>query len=108
VIGTGADGALPVMKQVHQEARRRKVDLVILPTAQAIDVLAGATKDTCSTHSRAAVSARSMPSQHGRPTGLPAGGSSTISTVNPGVNEPWLSGLLRLLSKVRHAFWGDP
>jgi hypothetical protein len=46
VIGTGADGALPVMKQVRQEARRRKVDLVILPTAEAIDVLAGARKDT--------------------------------------------------------------
>jgi len=46
VIGTGADGALPVMKQVREEARRRKVDLVILPTAEAIDVLAGALKDT--------------------------------------------------------------
>ena len=39
VIGTGADGALPVMKEVHQQARRREVDLVILPTAQAISVL---------------------------------------------------------------------
>ena len=46
VIGTGADGALPVMKQVHEQARRREVDLVILPTAQAISVLAKATKDT--------------------------------------------------------------
>jgi hypothetical protein len=46
VIGTGADGALPVMKQVRQEARRRKVDLVVLPTAEAIGVLAGTTKDT--------------------------------------------------------------
>ena len=46
VIGTGADGALPVMQQVRDEARRRKVDLVILPTAEAIDVLAGALKDT--------------------------------------------------------------
>jgi hypothetical protein len=36
VIGTGADGALPVMRQVRDEARRRKVDLVVLPTAQAI------------------------------------------------------------------------
>ena len=33
VIGTGADGALPVMRQVRDEARRRKVDLVVLPTA---------------------------------------------------------------------------
>ena len=40
VIGTGADGALPVMQQVRDEARRRKVDLVVLPTAQAIGALA--------------------------------------------------------------------
>ena len=46
VIGTGADGALPVMKQVEQEARRRKVDLVVLPTAEAIGVLTVTTKDT--------------------------------------------------------------
>jgi hypothetical protein len=46
VIGTGADGALPVMKQVGQEARRRKVDLVVLPTAEAIGVLTETTKDT--------------------------------------------------------------
>jgi hypothetical protein len=31
VIGTGADGALPVMTQVRDEARRRKVELVVLP-----------------------------------------------------------------------------
>ena len=35
VIGTSADGALLVMRQVRDEARRRKVDLVVLPTAQA-------------------------------------------------------------------------
>jgi hypothetical protein len=46
VIGTGADGALPVMKQVQQEARRREIDLVVLPTAQAIGVLAGTAKHT--------------------------------------------------------------
>ncbi len=46
MIGTGADGALPVMKQVREAARRRKVDLVILPTAEAIDVLAGGIEDT--------------------------------------------------------------
>lgn len=45
MISTGADGRLPVMKQVHDEARRREVDLVILPTAQAAGMLA-ATKDT--------------------------------------------------------------
>ena len=46
VIGTGADGALPVMEDVHEQARRREVDLVIVPTAQAITVLAKTTKDT--------------------------------------------------------------
>jgi hypothetical protein len=46
VVGTGADGALPVMQQVRDEARRRKVDLVILPTAEAIDALAMAPADT--------------------------------------------------------------
>jgi hypothetical protein len=42
----GADGALPVMKEVHQQARRRQIDLVIVPTAQAITVLAKITKGT--------------------------------------------------------------
>jgi hypothetical protein len=46
VIGTGADGALPVMQQVRDEARRRKVDLVILPTAEAIGTLTRAAADT--------------------------------------------------------------
>jgi hypothetical protein len=46
VIGTGANGALPVMKEVREQARRREVELVIVPTAQAIGVLAKTTKDT--------------------------------------------------------------
>ncbi len=46
VIGTGAEGALPVMDQIRHEARRRKVDLVVLPTADAIRVLAGTIRDT--------------------------------------------------------------
>ena len=45
VIGTGAAGALPVMREVEEEARRRKVDLLMLPTAQAIEVLSEGTKD---------------------------------------------------------------
>ena len=45
VIGTGADGALPVMQQVRDEARR-KVDLIILPTAAATGVLTGAAAKT--------------------------------------------------------------
>jgi hypothetical protein len=43
VIGTGADGALPVMKEVHEQARRREVDL---PPARAISVLTKTTNDT--------------------------------------------------------------
>jgi hypothetical protein len=38
VIGTGT-GALPVMKEVKQEAKRRKIKLFILPTAKAIKEL---------------------------------------------------------------------
>ena len=38
VIGTGG-GALPVMPAVKREAERRKVELSILPTAQAIEEL---------------------------------------------------------------------
>jgi hypothetical protein len=43
VIGTGADGRLPVVQDVCEQARRREVDLVILPTAQAISLLAKTT-----------------------------------------------------------------
>lgn len=39
VIGTGADGALPVMKEVTLEAERRKIELLIFPTAQAMEFL---------------------------------------------------------------------
>ena len=38
VVGTGM-GALPVMSEVKLEAKRRKVELLILPTARAIEVL---------------------------------------------------------------------
>ena len=38
VIGTGT-GALPVMKEVKQEAKRRRIKLLVLPTAQAIQAL---------------------------------------------------------------------
>jgi|SRR5438132_9914430 len=41
VVGTGAEGALPVMRDVVGEAERRHVDLVIVPTAKAIDLLNG-------------------------------------------------------------------
>ncbi|GAB3625985.1 hypothetical protein GCM10027419_08330 [Pandoraea terrae] len=45
VIGTGT-GALPVMDEVKHEARRRDVELVILPTAEAIAKLKEAFEQT--------------------------------------------------------------
>jgi hypothetical protein len=39
VIGTGAHGRLPVMDDVKREAKDRKVELVVLPTTEAIEVL---------------------------------------------------------------------
>ena len=39
VIGTGAYGRLPVMKEVKLEAERRHVELVIVPTSEAIRLL---------------------------------------------------------------------
>src|SRR5260370_35969188 len=39
VVGTGVYGKLPVMKDVKLEAERRKIELLIFPTAQAIDEL---------------------------------------------------------------------
>lgn len=45
VIGTGG-GALPVMDAVKDEAKRRKVKLLILPTAQAIVSLQEQPEDT--------------------------------------------------------------
>ena len=46
VIGSGASGSLPVTDDVVEEADRRGVELVILPTRQALDELAGADADT--------------------------------------------------------------
>jgi hypothetical protein len=40
VIGTGAFGTLPVMEEVSREAKRRGVEVVVLPTAEAIKALA--------------------------------------------------------------------
>ena len=39
VIGTGADGALPVMSAVIKEAQRRGVEVVQVKTAKAIQIL---------------------------------------------------------------------
>lgn len=46
IIGTGVDGALPVMKEVKLEAERRKVELMILPTRDALELLNKQPKDT--------------------------------------------------------------
>src|SRR5499425_3329004 len=45
IIGTGT-GALPVMDEVKREAQRRKIELRILPTAQAIELLKSSRPDT--------------------------------------------------------------
>jgi hypothetical protein len=45
VIGTGA-GALPVMEEVKREAKHHKIELLILPTTEAIKVLKGNPKET--------------------------------------------------------------
>src|SRR6476660_9709421 len=46
VVGTGADGALPVMDEVKQEAARRGVELMTVPTGEAIRALQAEPKDT--------------------------------------------------------------
>lgn len=46
MVGTGAYGRLPVTKDVRLEAERRNVELVLLPTTEAIEALKRATKDT--------------------------------------------------------------
>ena len=46
VVGTGADGALPVTDDVRREAARRKVELLIVPTREAVRVLQAGPRDT--------------------------------------------------------------
>jgi hypothetical protein len=46
LVGTGANGALPVMDEVNQEAARREVALLIVPTSEAIRALQAEPKDT--------------------------------------------------------------
>jgi hypothetical protein len=46
VVGTGAHGALPIMDDVEREAHARNVELVELPTRQAIEELAKGGKET--------------------------------------------------------------
>jgi hypothetical protein len=46
VVGTGAYGRLPVMDEVRREARRRRVELLALPTIEAIEALKDNPEDT--------------------------------------------------------------
>jgi hypothetical protein len=39
VVGTGAEGGLPVMKEVEREAERRGVELLAMPTPKAVALL---------------------------------------------------------------------
>jgi hypothetical protein len=46
VVGTGASGALPLTDEVRQEAERREVELVAVPTREAIERLQAGPEDT--------------------------------------------------------------
>jgi hypothetical protein len=46
VVGTGAYGRLPVMDDVKREADARGVQLILLPTAEAIQVLQKSARNT--------------------------------------------------------------
>jgi hypothetical protein len=46
VIGMGVHGALPIMEEVEREAQRRQVELLKVPTPQAIEELAKGGKQT--------------------------------------------------------------
>jgi len=46
VVGTGKEGAMPVMEDVMREARRRGIELFVGPTAQAIRILTRRSRDT--------------------------------------------------------------
>lgn len=41
IIGTGAHGSLPIMPEVVEEAARRDIDLVTVPTEQACRLISG-------------------------------------------------------------------
>jgi hypothetical protein len=46
IVGTGAAGSLPVMDQVRGEAARRRVELLTVPTRDAIETLEADQRDT--------------------------------------------------------------
>lgn len=42
IVGTGATGSLPIMSEVWREAKRRDVEIVAVPTEQALALLSDA------------------------------------------------------------------
>ena len=46
IVGTGANGALPIDPEVVAEARRRGIELVAVPTEEACELLADADLET--------------------------------------------------------------
>jgi len=46
VVGTGAHGGLPVMDEVKREAKDRKIELLVVPTSRAIEILNERSDDT--------------------------------------------------------------
>ena len=46
VVGTGEHGALPVMDELKREAKRRKIELVLLSTIKAVELLNSNPADT--------------------------------------------------------------
>jgi hypothetical protein len=46
IVGTGAYGSLPVMREVRLEAERRQIELLVLPTKDALEVLNKQPEDT--------------------------------------------------------------
>ena len=45
IVGTGADGLLPIMAEVYEEAARRNVEIVALPTEAACRLIADLESD---------------------------------------------------------------
>ena len=50
IVGTGAEGALPIDDAVFEEADRRGVELVTLPTEEACELLSAADTDLATTN----------------------------------------------------------
>jgi hypothetical protein len=46
IVGTGAYGRLPVMDEVKREALRRRIELLVLPTVEAIEAMKDKPEDT--------------------------------------------------------------